>query len=143
MPWIRPFNLLVLALASFRLAHLLVFDRITDFIRDPFLKKELVTDEHGAAKIEKKPANKLGYLLTCYWCTGIWTSAALVGLRAFSPRIGRPVVLVLAVAGAQSLMEAAVRFSLRTGRYLEKEAEKVSDEQEAQIVLPVASGTVR
>jgi hypothetical protein len=29
-----------------------------------------------------------------------------------------------------------VRFSLRTGRYLEKEAEKVSDEQEAQIVLP-------
>lgn len=120
---IRPFHLLVLVLASFRLAHLVVFDRITEFLRAPFLKAGFTVDESGEVTVEKVPANRLGYLVTCYWCTGIWTSALLVGLRLRFPRVARPLVLVLAVAGAQGLLEAAVRFSLRLGRYLEAEAE--------------------
>ena len=41
------FMLTVLGLASFRLTRLMVFDKITGFIRNPFMKEIEETDEKG------------------------------------------------------------------------------------------------
>jgi len=86
MPW---YDLVLLVLASFRLTHLLVFDVITEPLRRPLLGRPFI-----------------GTLISCYWCTGIWVSAGLVAGLAFWPSVVRWILLVLAVAGAQSFLES-------------------------------------
>ncbi len=111
---IRPLTFLMFALASFRLTHLVVFDAITEFLRAPFLREKAVSRPDGGEGSRQVPKNQVGYLLTCYWCAGIWSSAGLLGLRLLAPRIGRALLLVLSISGAQALLEALIRFSLRS-----------------------------
>ncbi|MFZ5824531.1 MAG: DUF1360 domain-containing protein [Bacillota bacterium] len=85
---LHPFDLLLLLLASFRLTHILVFDKIAEPIRERF-------PGHGA----------IAYLVRCYWCAGVWISAGLVALRVLVPAAGRWVVLIFAVAGGQAALE--------------------------------------
>ncbi|MED3603585.1 DUF1360 domain-containing protein [Bacillus subtilis] len=73
---------IMLILASYRLTHLIVFDKITEFIRKPFMKKKRIVDQNGHVEIE------LGYL--------------------FLPRIAIPLIFILAIAGAQAILETAV-----------------------------------
>lgn len=110
-------NLFLLALASFRLTRLLVFDKITEFIRAPFFDE--VEEENGNGEVEvyylpKKSGVKkfFGELLSCYWCTGIWTSAGIVLLYQFIPDIMVLLILILAVAGLGSIIETIVQHLL-------------------------------
>lgn len=43
----------MIILASYRLTHLIVFDKITEFIRKPFIKQEKTVDQNGRA-VQKK-----------------------------------------------------------------------------------------
>jgi hypothetical protein len=89
MQWIE---LLLLVLASFRLTHLIVYDTIMEPLR-VFTEKSLFVHE----------------LVTCYWCCGIWTSALLLLLQDQWPRFASPLILMLAVAAGQALVEAWVQ----------------------------------
>jgi len=106
-------TLLLLSLASFRLTRLLVFDRIFEFIREPFFDE--VTEEHDGETeiyyIPKKAGVKkfIGELLSCYWCTGVWSSAFIVGFHYICPGFSGPIILILAVAGLASLLELCVQ----------------------------------
>lgn len=107
-------NLLVLSLASFRLTRLLVFDKITEFIRDPFFNEIQEVNEEGEIEVYYLPKEKgvkrfFGELLSCYWCTGIWASAAIVGMSLLSPEYSFPIILILAVAGLASILESIVQ----------------------------------
>lgn len=82
------FDLLLLMLASFRLTHLIVADQIMVPFRQFWARFAFVHE-----------------LVTCYWCCGIWVSAVLVALQAYWPVVGRPLLLVLAVAAGQALLE--------------------------------------
>ncbi|WP_066071229.1 DUF1360 domain-containing protein [Neobacillus soli] len=107
-------NLFILSLASFRLTRLIVFDKITEFIREPFFDEVAEENEEGEIEVyyipKKTGAGKfLGELLSCYWCTGIWASTAVVGMFLLSPDYTTPVILVLAVAGLASILESIVQ----------------------------------
>ncbi|KAA6451965.1 DUF1360 domain-containing protein [Bacillus swezeyi] len=98
----------MLILASYRLTHLIVFDKITEFIRKPFMKKKKTIDEQGHADTKKVPKSNFGYLLNCYWCAGIWC-AIIIGLGyLFIPDASIPVILILSIAGAQAILETFV-----------------------------------
>lgn len=84
-------DLLILVLASYRLTHLLVFDKIAEPIRNRI-------PGHGY----------LAYLVRCYWCAGVWISAILVALVALAPPVGRWTVLIFAVAGGQAALETVL-----------------------------------
>ena len=89
MNWLE-FALLVLA--SFRLTHLVVFDSVTESVRQRLL-----------------PVPFLGELVSCYWCAGIWVSA-LLGLGHYlAPAPTRYVVVVLAVAAGQAILENLIQ----------------------------------
>ncbi|MBU8569434.1 DUF1360 domain-containing protein [Bacillus subtilis] len=99
---------IMLILASYRLTHLIVFDKITEFIRKPFMKKKRIVDQNGHVDEKSVPASNFGYMLNCYWCAGVWC-AILIGLGyLFLPRIAIPVIFILAIAGAQAILETAV-----------------------------------
>ena len=46
----------------------------------------------------------MGELLSCYWCTGVWSSIALCTFYLIFPTIATPVLLILAVSGADLLL---------------------------------------
>jgi hypothetical protein len=105
-------HFVILALASFRLTHLLVFDEITSFIRNPFLAVTYEEDASGQVmrQIEIKGTGLrywIGSLLSCYWCTGIWSSLLLVILYWLVPAVF-PLLIVLAVAGIAAVIETKI-----------------------------------
>jgi hypothetical protein len=107
-------NLLILALASFRLTRLIVFDKISEFIRVPFFDEMEEENEDGVIEvyyIPKKTGVKrfFGELLSCYWCTGIWVSTFIVVADKWCPTYASPIILILAVAGMASTLEAIIQ----------------------------------
>ncbi|MCY8473081.1 DUF1360 domain-containing protein [Bacillus halotolerans] len=105
LSWLTFFMLI---LASYRLTHLIVFDKITEFIRKPFMKKKRTVDANGHMNEKNVPASNFGYMLNCYWCAGVWC-AILIGLGyLFLPDIAVPVIFILSIAGAQAILESAV-----------------------------------
>lgn len=106
LTWIE---LVILVLASFRLTHLIVYDEIASFLREPFFTVTYDADDSGQVvrHVHLKGTGLrrwLGMLLSCHWCVGIWSSAAIVALQSFVPA-AFPVLLVLAVAGAAAVLE--------------------------------------
>ncbi|MDQ0198208.1 DUF1360 domain-containing protein [Neobacillus ginsengisoli] len=107
-------NLVILALASFRLTRLIVFDKITEFLRNPFFEEIEEKNEDGTIGIYYLPKGKgirkfVGQLLSCYWCTGIWTSAGVVLLFYLFPNYCLPFILFLSVAGLAAIFETIVQ----------------------------------
>jgi len=84
---ISVFDFILLILATFRLTHLFVYDHITGFIRDYF------------DKFRGGPGKTIANLLSCLWCTGIWTSFFL-GVLYFLTPYAWFFIFVLALAGA-------------------------------------------
>lgn len=102
-------HFVILVLASYRLTHLIMYDQITSFLRDPFLSITYEEDDSGEVQpqIEIKGTglrNWIGNMLSCHWCTGIWSSLALVALYSLLP-ISFPLIVLLAVAGAAAMLE--------------------------------------
>ncbi|MFO1445573.1 DUF1360 domain-containing protein [Bacillus sp. Bva_UNVM-123] len=108
------FELIVLAIASFRLTRLIVYDKITEFIRSPFLDDVEEKNENGEIEIYTIPKKGglrgfIGELISCYWCTGVWTSLFLFVIYLQIPIIAIPIILVLAIAGIAALIETIVQ----------------------------------
>ncbi|MCC9021648.1 DUF1360 domain-containing protein [Bacillus nakamurai] len=99
---------LMIILASYRLTHLIVFDKITEFIRKPFTKQEKTMDTAGHAGQKRVPSSTFGYMLQCYWCAGVWC-AILIGICYLVwPSYAVPVIFILSIAGAQAILETFV-----------------------------------
>lgn len=104
----------ILALASFRLTRLIVFDKITEFLRNPFFDEVEEENEDGTMEVYYLPKGTpikkiIGELLSCYWCTGVWVSAAVVVGHLLLPVVFVPIILVLAVAGLAAILESIVQ----------------------------------
>jgi hypothetical protein len=102
-------HLTILALASFRLTHLLVYDDITSFLRKPFLSVTYTTDQNGAISQQIEIKGKglrygIGSVLSCHWCTGMWSSIAVVALYVYA-QVLFPLLIILAIAGIAAIIE--------------------------------------
>jgi len=107
------FEFVLISLASFRLTRLLIYDKITFFIRRPF--HEIVDEELPDGTVESYLHIKgrglrrwIGELLSCYWCTGIWSSLLLYGAYYFNLRWVESFILILAIAGFAAIIEATI-----------------------------------
>ncbi|MGM0844337.1 MAG: DUF1360 domain-containing protein [Bacillota bacterium] len=99
----------VLGVAVFRLTHLIVYDKITEFLRAPFFEEIEEKEESGSLEVYLVPKNWIGELLSCHWCTGIWAAAALYGLYIFFPAAANPLIIILAAAGVASIIETFIQ----------------------------------
>nr|WP_230126886.1 DUF1360 domain-containing protein [Bacillus sp. CECT 9360] len=105
--------IILLGLAAFRLTRLIVYDRITEFIRRPFFKEIEETEEDGTVEIYFTPKEEgvkgwIGELLSCHWCTGIWVSMLLGGLYLYQTPFSDYVIIVLAIAAIGSIIETII-----------------------------------
>jgi len=92
---ITPLQFIVLALAAYRLCRLVIQDTVTEALRNRVWR-------------HFPPTTSLGYLITCYWCTGIWVSSLIVCLYTIVPLPTFAVSLVLALSAAVGIVAARV-----------------------------------
>ncbi|MDQ0255378.1 hypothetical protein J2S74_002760 [Evansella vedderi] len=110
---IETFHFVLFALAVFRLTHLLIYDTITESIREKFIHYENEKASDGTVETVLVIADKgwrkwIGELLTCHWCLGIWSSAfLLIGYLSF-PFTFSIIIFILAAAGVAAILESFV-----------------------------------
>ncbi|KGA97311.1 Sporulation protein yjcA [Alkalihalobacillus alcalophilus ATCC 27647 = CGMCC 1.3604] len=104
----------IIALATFRFTHLIVFDKITNFLRKPF--QMIREEEMSSGEVFEfvSPRGKgirrfIGELLSCYWCSGLWVAILFALLFWWVPTIMWPIFIVLAIAGVASFLEALLK----------------------------------
>lgn len=86
-------DLVLIALAIFRLVRLFTYDHITKFIRDWFIGAKPDTLRYT-----------IGELLNCPWCVGLWFSWMVVTFY-FSTVYSWPVILILSLAALASVFQ--------------------------------------
>lgn len=90
---------LLLGVGSHKLARILTRDKVTSFLRAPFTRFQ---ETAGQGTVHEKARGRglqkaVGQLLTCPYCAGGWTSAALTAGLIFNPPVTRWVCGLLAV----------------------------------------------
>lgn len=91
MPGLLEF--IILALAAYRLTRLFIEDVIFDTPRDAIWKKF------------PPESTKIGYLLTCYWCLGLWVSGLVVVLYLLIPVPTLVVAAILAISAVVGMID--------------------------------------
>jgi hypothetical protein len=98
------FDLTLLGLATFRLIHLLTYDKTFAAVRVSFMD--------GRGRTLRKAARGwrrlVCELLECLWCTGMWSGLFAVTVYCLGSW-GRLAIIVLAVAGLGSLFQIISR----------------------------------
>lgn len=112
-------DLVLLSLATYRMGHLISYDRVMEPLRSLFT--ETVPDSTGAGdSVEPKGIgfqNAIGQLLCCPICSGTWAAAGLVyALYAF-PAPARVFITILAVVGAAEILNSAGELFSWGGQY--------------------------
>lgn len=90
---ITTLNFVILALGAYRLTHLITTDAIADGFRNWVWSKY-------------DPTTKIGYLITCNWCTGFWVSILFVLGFLILPQLTLVVSLILAISAVVGLLSA-------------------------------------
>ena len=84
---------LVLALAVYRVCRLIIEDNLTEPLRDLVWRRF-------------PPSTRIGYYLTCYWCTGVWVSSFTIFMYTIVPSQTFTVALILALSSVAGLIAA-------------------------------------
>jgi Protein of unknown function (DUF1360) len=96
-----------LALATFALADTVAKEKVSTWLRQPFVVED--AEHHPLAPKGHGMRRAVGELLTCTRCIGTWSALVLVGIRTASPVAGRATANVLALAGANDLLQGGFR----------------------------------
>lgn len=88
-------NFIILALAAYRITHLITTDAIADKFREKVWSKFA-------------PSTRIGYLITCNWCTGFWVSFGLVAGASILPQLTFVVSLIMAMSAVVGLISALI-----------------------------------
>jgi TRAP-type mannitol/chloroaromatic compound transport system permease small subunit len=86
-------NFVIFALGAFRLTHIIT----TDVIANSF--RQWVWSKYDTS-------TKIGYLITCNWCTGFWVSLLVIAGVSVLPQLTFVVSLVLAISALVGLLSA-------------------------------------
>ena len=121
---IRPFDLVLLGLSTYRTGRLVAFERVTAPLREPFT--ETRPDDSGAGEVVVARGSGarrvLGEFVSCPVCVGTWVAAGLVYGLHLAPRPTRVYLAVMGTAGAAELLNCSAEALGWLGRAARKEA---------------------
>jgi hypothetical protein len=116
---IRPFDVALLALATFRLARIVAFDPITEPVRAPVARDT----EEGPEPKGRGVQRALGELISCPMCVGVWIGAALTYGLLWLPGPTRVFVAMFGAAGAAEALDYTMSVLDATTKARTKQAE--------------------
>ena len=121
---IRPFDLVLLGLSTYRTGRLVAFERVTAPLREPFT--ETKPDDSGAGEtvVARGAGTRrvLGELISCPVCVGTWVAAGLVYGLHLAPRPTRVYLAVMGTTGAAELLNCSAEALGWLGRAARREA---------------------
>ena len=97
-------DLAVLSAATFKAARTLARDKVTSFVREPFVEGEAYEGDEEPVATGGRRA--LGELVTCTRCVGTWAAAGLASTQILAPRFGRLLTWSLGAAAANDFLQA-------------------------------------
>src|SRR6185312_11892604 len=117
-------DLALLGLATFKASRTVARDKVSSFVREPFVEGEAYDGEDERPTHETEMKQALGELVTCTRCVGTWLGAGLASMQILAPRTGRLLTTVLAagaindflLAGFRSLTAKSNEIEERVGR---------------------------
>jgi len=109
-----PVDLALLGLATFKASRTVARDKVTSFVRDPFVEGEAYDGEDERPTHEGELRQALGELVTCTRCIGTWLGAGLASTQVLAPRTGRLLTSVLAAGAVNDFLLAG--FSALTSK---------------------------
>lgn len=102
---VRPYDLILLGLASFRIGRMIAFEGVGAPIREPFT--ETTVDASGAGQTVvatgSGPRRVFGELVSCPICLGTWVAAGLVYGLHLMPRPTRVLIAIMGTTGVAEL----------------------------------------
>jgi hypothetical protein len=105
---LKPFDLALLGLSSYRMGRMVSYDLVMQTLRSPFT--ETVPDPTGAGDtVEPKGKGwrrAVGDLICCPICAGTWIAAALVYGLELAPRPTRVLISIMGSIGLAELLNA-------------------------------------
>jgi hypothetical protein len=102
-------DLALLGLATFKASRTVARDKVTSFVREPFVEGEAYDGEGERPTHETEMKQALGELVTCTRCVGTWLGAGLASLQILAPRTGRLLTTVLAAGALNDFLLAGFR----------------------------------
>ena len=112
-------DLAMLGLATFKASRTVARDKVTSFVRDPFVEGDAYEGEGERPVRDTEMKQALGELVTCTRCVGTWIGAALASTQVLAPRTGRLLTSVLAAGAVNDFLLAG--FTALTGKANELE----------------------
>jgi hypothetical protein len=112
-------DLALLGLATFKASRTVARDKVTSFVREPFVEGEAYDGEDEKPTHETELKQALGELVTCTRCIGTWLGAGLASMQILAPRTGRLLTSVLAAGAVNDFLLAG--FSALTAKANELE----------------------
>jgi hypothetical protein len=99
-------DLALLGLATFKASRTVARDKVTSFVREPFVEGEAYDGEDEKPTRETEMKQAIGELVTCTRCIGAWTAAGLTATQILAPRFGRLLTWSLAASAANDFLQA-------------------------------------
>jgi hypothetical protein len=101
-----PIDLALLGLATFKASRTVARDKVTSFVREPFVEGEAYDGEDEEPTHDTELKQAIGELVTCTRCIGTWIGAGLASIQILAPRTGRLLTSVLAAGAVNDFLLA-------------------------------------
>jgi hypothetical protein len=119
---IAALDLALLGLATFKASRTVARDKVTSFVREPFVEGEAYDGEDEEPAHDSELRQAIGELVTCTRCIGTWIGAGLASLQILTPRIGRLLTSVLAAGALNDFLLAGFAALTNKSNELEQRA---------------------
>jgi hypothetical protein len=117
-------DLALLGLATFKASRTVARDKVTSFVREPFVEGEAYDGENEKPTHETEMKQAIGELVTCTRCVGTWVGAGLASTQILAPRTGRLLTAVLAAGAVNDFLLAGFNALTAKANDLEQRADR-------------------
>jgi hypothetical protein len=118
-----PIDLTMLGLATFKASRTVAREKVTSFVREPFVEGEAYDGEDERPVRDTELRQAIGELVTCTRCIGTWIGAALASTQILAPRTGRLLTSVLAAGALNDFLLAGFNAATSKANELEERSE--------------------
>jgi Protein of unknown function (DUF1360) len=115
-------DLALLGLATFKASRTVARDKVTSFVREPFVEGEAYDGEDERPTHESELRQAIGELVTCTRCIGTWLGAGLASTQILAPRTGRLLTTVLAAGALNDFLLAGFAALTNKSNQVERRA---------------------
>lgn len=121
---IRPFDLLLLGLATYRTGRVVAFEQVAEPVRAPFTTTEPDSFGTGEDVVPRGVGIRraFGELMCCPLCVGTWVALGLVLGLHLAPRPTRAFLAVMSATGIAELLHSSTEALTWTGLAARKQA---------------------